>query len=214
MRSVLRASRRALVLGAASALALGWLGSTPAAFAADAPAVGTLEGTELRAALLRGGYVIYFRHASTDFSTNDDAMTSFEDCSKQRNLTDEGRSRARQIGAGIAALSLPIGDVIASPYCRTRETAQLAFGRAIVSNDVRGGPPADASRYAALARLISTPVSGATNRVIVSHGNPFAAVAGPPYLAEGEAAIIEPRGSEGFRIVGRVPWNGWPALAR
>ena len=29
----------------------------------------------------RGGYVLYFRHAATDFSQNDARMTSFEDCS-------------------------------------------------------------------------------------------------------------------------------------
>jgi hypothetical protein len=41
-------------------------------------------------ALRQGGYLLYMRHASTDFSQNDSAMTSYEDCATQRNLTDKG----------------------------------------------------------------------------------------------------------------------------
>src|SRR5690348_15733069 len=43
------------------------------AIAADAAL--PLAGTALRDALLRGGYVLYFRHAATDFGQNDDKMT-------------------------------------------------------------------------------------------------------------------------------------------
>jgi len=170
-----------------------------------------LSGPRLLDALHRGGYVIYLRHTSTDFGQNDDGMTSFEDCSKQRNLTEQGRAEARAIGAAIAKLKIPIGEVLASPFCRTVETAKLVFGHATVSNAVRGGPAAldNPGRYAALRTLLSTPVSQGTNLAIASHGNPFRAVAGTPYLAEGEAAVIEPRGNDGFRIVARVTKDGW-----
>jgi hypothetical protein len=55
-------------------------------------------------------------------------------------------------------------------------------------------------------------VNNGVNTVIVSHGNPFRAVAGPPYLAEGEAAVIEPLGARGFRIVARVTRESWALL--
>ena len=32
-------------------------------------------------------------------------------------------------------------------------------------------------------------------------------------LAEGEAAVIRPLGAQGFRIVARIPKDGWDALA-
>jgi hypothetical protein len=81
--------------------------------------------------------------------------------------------------------------------------------------DVRGGSStAPADRYAGLRKLLSTPVGGGTNLAIASHGNPFHSVAGPPYLAEGEVAIVEPLGVEGFRIVAKVPKDGWDTLAR
>ena len=167
------------------------------------------------AALREGGLVIYFRHTSTDFGQNDEQMTGFEDCSHQRNLTDAGRAEARRIGADIAHLKIPVGEVMASPFCRTMETARLIFGRAEANSDVRGGParPESLERYAALRNLLSTPVPRGTDLVIVSHGNPFAAVAGTPYLAEGEAAVMRPLGAQGFAIVARIRKDEWQALA-
>ena len=93
---------------------------------------------------------------------------------------------------------------------RTRETAELIFGRATVSNAVRGGPAqADGGRYAELKTLFATPVSGGVDLAIVSHGNPYRAIVGGPYLAEGEAAVIEPRGKEGFRVVAQIRKEDW-----
>ncbi len=173
-----------------------------------------LQGRGLVEALRRGGYVLYLRHTSTDFSKNDAAMTSYADCASQRNLTDRGRDEARAIARALRELRIPISDVLASPYCRTMETGRLAFGKASPSVAVRGGPaqPDSADRYAALRRLLSTPVMGHTNLAIASHGNPFRAVAPPPYLSEGEMAVIRPLGHGEFRIVARIPLTEWSAL--
>lgn len=186
------------------------------------PAIGAdplaepLAGAALVQALKSGGLILYFRHTSTDFGQNDDAMTGYEDCARQRNLTDRGRDEARAIGAAIKRLNIPVGDILASPFCRTRETAQLIFGRSTVSAAVRGGParPDNADRYADLRKLLSTPPRAGSDLVIASHGNPFHAVAADAsYLAEGEAAVIQPLGARGFRIVARIPKDGWDALA-
>jgi len=165
-------------------------------------------------ALRQGGLILYFRHTSTDFGQSDEQMTGYEDCARQRNLTDQGREEARRIGAEIKRLRLPIGEVVASPFCRTMETAQLMFGRAQSTAAVRGGParPDSPDRYAELRKLLSTAPKPGTDLVIASHGNPFAAVAGTPYLAEGEAAVIRPLGAEGFRIIARIPKTEWAGL--
>jgi phosphohistidine phosphatase SixA len=199
-----RASLRVLALALAC-----W---SAVAGAADPPP--TKAGAALRDALAHGGYVLYFRHAATDFGQSDERMSGYEDCAQQRNLTERGRADARAIGAAIRQLHIPVATVLASPFCRTRETAELIFGHASPDARVRGGPARtdDAQRYAALRALLSTPVPAGSNTVIVSHGNPFHAVAGPPYLAEGEAAVVEPLGAGGFRIVARVPAEGWKAL--
>lgn len=175
----------------------------------------TLEGRALVEALRGGGYVLYLRHTATDFGQNDAAMTSFEDCSKQRNLTDAGRADARAIGAALQTLKIPIGPVLASPYCRTLETGRLVFGHATVAPGMRGGPaqPDSPARYAELRAALSTPVTDRTNIAISSHGNPFHGVAGPAYLAEGEIAVVKPQGNDRFTVVARVPVRGFPELA-
>ena len=78
----------------------------------------------------KGGYVLYIRHTSTDFSRDDSKSTSFEDCANQRPLTDKGRDEARAMAGHLKRLGIPIDRVYASPFCRTVETAMLAFGKA------------------------------------------------------------------------------------
>lgn len=171
------------------------------------------QDPSLLAELRAGGNVLYLRHASTDFSQNDSQMKNFEDCAHQRNLTDKGRREARRLGEHVRRLKIPIGTVLASPFCRTMETARLAFGKAQATSEARGGSarPDDPARYAALKKLLSEPVPKGENRVVTSHGNPFFALAGPPYLAEGEMAVTQP-GGDSFTIVGRIRLEDWQAL--
>jgi phosphohistidine phosphatase SixA len=170
---------------------------------------------ELVPKLQAGGYILYMRHASTDFSKNDTNMRSYEDCDNQRNLTDKGREEAREIGAQLKRLKIPIGTVLASPYCRTMETARLAFGKPRAVQEVRGGPARtdDAARYEPLRKLLSTRVGKKDNLAIASHGNPFHAVTGGPYLAEGEIAVVQPEGNSKFSVIGRIRPEDWPKLA-
>jgi phosphohistidine phosphatase SixA len=203
-------------LNLARCLVLAWaIGLVVLSAPAAEPPPGTLSGPALLAALRAGGLILYFRHASTDFGQNDEQMTDYENCASQRNLTERGRSEAKAIGEAIKRLAIPVGEVLASPFCRTMETAQLIFGRAAASAAVRGGPaqPESTERYAALRKLLSTAPPAGVNLVIVSHGNPFVAVVGPPYLAEGEAAVIRPLAGSGFAVIGRIPKDGWTALA-
>jgi phosphohistidine phosphatase SixA len=169
---------------------------------------------QLVAELRRGGYLIYFRHTSTDFTQNDTRSRGYDDCANQRNLTDTGRDQARTIGTAVRNLNLPIDKVIASPFCRTMETARLAFSRAEPVPAMRGAPlpAADPNRYSALKQLFATPYPTGANLVIASHGNPFYGVAGPPYLAEGEAAVIRGLGNDRFEVVARIRVADWQAL--
>jgi hypothetical protein len=161
--------------------------------------------------LRSGGYVLYLRHTSTDFSRNDARMKSYEDCDNQRNLTDKGRDEARAIASHLKRLKVPVGAVLASPFCRTMETARLAFGSARPMQEVRGGPARtdDPARYDPLKKLMSTKPPAGQNTALSSHGNPFYAVFGPPYLAEGEMAVIDP---SALAIVGRIRLEDWQAL--
>jgi len=197
----------------AGALALALI--APAAAAAQTPAAVPLRGAELLAALRGGGFVLYFRHADTDWKQNDTGGMRLEDCAAQRNLSDRGRENARAVGAAIRALAIPIGSVLASPLCRTVETAMLAFGVAEKSMAVREGgplPPGSPGRYEALRVLLSTPVAPGTNWILVGHAYPYYSLVGGQYLEEGEADVVRPRGAD-FEVVARVGLKQWRELA-
>jgi len=168
----------------------------------------------LLAELKRGGYTIYIRHTATDFSRDDVRSKSDDDCDNQRPLTDKGRDEARRMGADMKSLGFPISEVLASPRCRTVEVAQLAFGKYQLAEEVRGGAITvqPIERYAPLVRWFQQGPGAGRNRIIVSHGNPFYATAGAPYLAEGEAAVVKPLGKD-FEVIARVRWDGWGTLA-
>ena len=197
----------------AGALSLALL--APAAAFAQSATTPALGGAELLAALRAGGHVLYFRHADTDHSQNDQRMTGVEDCTTQRNLSERGREHARALGEAIHALGIPIGTVFASPLCRTVETAMLAFGAAQKASAVREGgplPPGSPGRFPALRVLLSTPVAPGANIVVVGHAYPYYALVGGQYLSEGEADVLRPRGAD-FEVLARVGLAQWRALA-
>jgi phosphohistidine phosphatase SixA len=186
--------------------------SAPAISAASAPSslvdpAHALQGAALVRALRDGGLVIYFRHTDTDFSKNDRDMRGFDDCAHQRPLSAQGRDEARALGRRIAALKLPLGDVRASPMCRTLEHARLMLGTVTPDAAMReiGNPEAG------LRRLLSERVAPGRNRWLVGHGIPFRAVAGEPQLAQGEAVVMRPTG-ESWIVLARLQVADWAAL--
>jgi virginiamycin B lyase len=168
--------------------------------------------------LRRGGYVLAFRHAATDFSMTD-TTRELRDCSRQRNLNADGRRQARRIGNAFRRLGIAVGQVLASPYCRTRDSARLAFGRARPSRDLLsarylGSPSARARQPARLRRLLARRPRLGTNTALISHNFAIDDATGVN-LAEGEAAVVAPgRGREGFEIVDTVEAEEWARLAR
>jgi len=160
----------------------------------------------------QGGYVLYFRHAATDFSQNDERMKSYEDCADQRNLIDRGRSDARAIGAAIRELRIPVERVLASPFCRTVEygAACLRARRENAGSARRSERSAGSERYAALRKILATPVRAGSNLAVVSHGNPFYSVAGPPLPRRGRSSRdpAAGRGLSGHRQDRIDSWEG------
>ena len=197
----------AVVLAAALAL-------VPAASASRD--VGSLAGKPLLDALRGGGYVVYFRHAATDFSMADTDTGTLANCAAQRNLDARGRADARAIGTAWRALRLPVGQVLASRYCRDprhgaarlrpvqrehrHHRAAVGRERRRAATQDRGAPPP--------ALGASRPRQHRARRAPVQH--PGGANIS---LEEGEAAVFAPRGRSGFRLVGRVLPRAWARLA-
>jgi phosphohistidine phosphatase SixA len=182
---------------------------------AEAPADEQLNGVQLVEALQDGGYVIYLRHAATDRSMEDAGVVDLEDCSTQRNLSERGIDQAHEIGRAFRELGIPLGDVLASEYCRTRQTAELAFGRAEREPTLTGFPNDDDPEYAERVRatrelLARRPAAG-ENTLLVAHIKNIEAAADVS-IEEGEVAVFEPLGGTRFRYRGRIPAEAWPQL--
>ena len=163
--------------------------------------------------LQTGGLVVFLRHATTDRTQVDRDRNDLSNRLSQRNLSAEGRDQARAIGDGIRALNIPVGTVITSPYCRCKDTAQLAFGTSKVSNDLRFGLGDDMKQTAylsqALTTLLSTPPSPGTNTVLVSHTANLKEAAGIWPKPEGAAYVFKPLPGQDFEYLGRIPPDAW-----
>jgi phosphohistidine phosphatase SixA len=161
--------------------------------------------------------VIYFRHADTGPAYLEQGV-DLKRCETQRNLNDNGREEARLIGAQFKLLKIPVGEVLASEFCRCKETADLAFGRyklepmlTGVSRSTETAPRREQAIAALKKMLSSTPAQG-TNTVLVSHGYNLWDAEGFHLGTQGEAAIYKPDGKGGYVLVARVLPREWMEL--
>ena len=76
--------------------------------------------------LQKGGKLIFIRHAYAPGSGDPDNF-DINDCSTQRNLSDNGRIQSQKIGNFFKKNKILIGKVYSSEWCRCKETASIAF---------------------------------------------------------------------------------------
>ena len=181
-----------------------------------APSSGEPANSPLGEQLRRGGLVLVIRHAATDFSNPDRDLVDLQDCTTQRNLSAEGRRDARRIAQGVRRLQLRLGSVLSSPFCRTLETARIAFGRAKVSpsllNTITASHDAAWRRQIRAARRLfgARPIRSRVT-VLVTHGSVVRDVTGHT-LDEGETLVFRPSGQGRFRLIGRILPRRWATL--
>jgi phosphohistidine phosphatase SixA len=183
---------------------------------ANAPIAQQLQGRALLDALRGGGYVLLFRHAITDRSERDADLNNLENCATQRNLSVQGRQQATAIGEAFRQLQIPVAIVLASPYCRTLETARLAFGVAEPSADLiselSDSAPGSRERLtAALHGMLGRSPEAGANTVLVTHVLNIESALGFE-IEEGEAIVANPAVGGGYAVVARVLAEGWLPL--
>ena len=83
--------------------------------------------------LKNGGNLIFIRHAYAPGGGDPDNF-DINDCSTQRNLSEEGRIQAKNIGNYFKENLIPIDKVISSEWCRCKETAEIAFKKFETNN--------------------------------------------------------------------------------
>jgi broad specificity phosphatase PhoE len=158
------------------------------------------------ALLKSGGQVILIRHAITTPGVGDPPGMRIDDCSTQRNLTDEGRRDARRLGERFGARGIVVDRVLSSPWCRCLETARLAFGTVEVwqpLGNLFGRDEARAAQVRQMRALVGEMRTGG-NVVLVSHGSTISALTGV-MPAPAEMVVATPQGAGRFTVAGRLP---------
>ena len=175
------------------------------------PAVQEVRGEALMDSLRAGGYTILLRHARTDRSFREEMGAVPAERSAQRNLTDDGVRDARLMGVVLKKYGIPIGEIIASPMFRTRETAELAAGAPAITMALRSWPST-----AEQAELVAAAPPPGSNRLLVTHHFVLEThVPGirPGDVGESEAAVIARTAEGRARLVGRITLPDWERLA-
>lgn len=156
-------------------------------------------------ALQEGGIVAILRHARAP-GTGDPTGFRLEDCSTQRNLSEEGRSQAQAIGEQFSARNVPVERVLSSRWCRSLDTARLAFGML-----TEPYPPLDSffagqGRQDEQTQAVRQLVNAWRSRgvlVLITHQVNITALTGI-FPAEGEMLLLRPESDGNFNVVGRI----------
>ena len=153
--------------------------------------------------LKEGGHVVLMRHAVTTPGIGDPPGFRLDDCSTQRNLSDQGRRDARRVGSEFRARSIALEIVYSSPWCRCIETAELAFGKSEISaalSNLFTHPENRERQVREMRELISA--RGPHNRVLVSHGATILALTSVS-LGTAEMLVVTPQSDGRFVVTGR-----------
>src|SRR5436853_5316050 len=203
-------------------LRLLWIGLL--ALTVTSPAHAQIDPRVLQAvkALQSGGHVIVFRHGATHNDQADTDPLNISNIAKQRQLNDQGRTLAREIGEAMRKLQIPVGQVVTSQFNRAIETGTLlGFGAVTSTADITEGglvvsPNENNRRAAAFKKLTATAPPAGANAVLVSHKPNIMDAFGKDWfdLREGEASVFKPDGNGGAKFVMRVQAADWAKLAQ
>jgi hypothetical protein len=181
----------------------------------------------LISSLKSGGYVIVFRHGATDDSQKDVFPFKFEDNSAQRQLNEKGRNTAREIGAALKKLGVPIGDVYTSRLNRAVETGRLIGGKEVSPTDaLTDSSSGSASGMAnpdgknakaghAVREFVDAAPKAGLNNLAITHKTNVTDAFGKEFadIREGEALIYKTSASGPAVFVTRVQAGQWVTLA-
>lgn len=160
-------------------------------------------------ALQEGGKVVLIRHAIVDREFGNPFVLD-DSCFTEVNLNEKGQLQAALIGRWFREKAILVEAVWASPHCRTRETAQLAFNQFQIKPElrlIRALPETQAEANLKQVRLLISQYKGQGNLVMVTH-RPNIGELIYQRLAPGEMAVLEPLAEEpgevAFDVVARL----------
>lgn len=163
--------------------------------------------TELITRLQSGGYVLVVRHERTNAFIPDSSDVELGNCATQRNLSVAGYANAVENGAVLRHLEIPIGQVFASPACRTLETGRLLFGSVHAEARLLGYGQESEIVRAAFTQLVQEGAGHSQNTALVTHLGTYSVAFGG-HLAEGDTAIFDVVDGAPV-LLGTIAANAW-----
>ena len=150
------------------------------------------------------GRAVLLRHATAP-GIGDPKGFRLGACATQRNLDATGRAEAKRIGEAFRAHGIRVETVLSSQWCRTHETAELAFPGLVKDepafnsffDDVSNDPAQTAAARALLAAW-----KGPGLLVVVTHQVNITALTGI-FPNSGEGVVVAPDG-DALKVVGRI----------
>lgn len=177
-------------------------------------------GAELFREIRKGGFVLYMRHGNTDNSRPDRVpAVDLNDCTTQRPLSDEGRALMKQLGKALREAKIPLGQILVSPMCRTRESAQLAIGdkfQLVESLMYSANMTSEEKkpRIEALRQLLLAPIAKGTNTLMIAHAPNLDDLIGFFVKPEGTVVVFRQGGPAGFEYQGSIHPEDWRNLPK
>ncbi len=172
-----------------------------------------LTSAQLIKAIQGGGHIIYMRHGPTERSQKDNGEQALSACEQQRNLSNDGRTLAKKLGASLKQLNIPIGRVLSSPYCRCKDTAKLVFGEYTVAPNLGFSISKNAEESkalgAALHNIMKSHETTVDNLVLVGHTSNLREGLGVWPKPEAVMAIFENKQGE-VVFKGMIKPSQWP----
>jgi phosphohistidine phosphatase SixA len=171
--------------------------------------VARADNAETWTKLREGHRVVLVRHAATSGGAGDPDGFRLEDCTTQRNLTEQGRADARSAGDQLRAQNIPVGKILTSQWCRCRDTATLmALGPIEVAETFNNAYALSHRRDELTkgARAVIAAWKGPGVLIVVTHGANILPLTGfQP--AEGEMVVVDPDPAPDgkLRVIGRIP---------
>jgi len=143
--------------------------------------------------IMKGGYILHFRHAERDKwidvhmydvlesdvhdkGLNQSRLAEYEYFKDAVCLNERGEIQSKAMGEHLENINFPIGYVVSSPICRSRQTAELAFGgyadldRTLVH---RGAHKEDPNQHISNLRelFLNLPLEAGKNTIVSSHNS-------------------------------------------
>lgn len=216
----------ALLLASTLSFSSAWGAAAPPAAAAPAVAAVSPAPTfvekpitaELMNEIRQGGFVLYLRHGITDNSRPDRfPNVDLNDCNTQRLLSDEGRALMKQIGQSIREQKIPLGKIVVSPMCRTKESAQLAIGDQFETAEplmysANMTSEQKKPRIEALKKLLVAPIAKGANTLLLAHAPNLADLIGFFVKPEGTLVVFRQAGPSGYEYVASIHPEDWAKL--